>query len=500
MSPNPLINSSESIPLCDFDESSDLDGLVTQDAEKQPIKHRSRLYIVCLNLGMAGVQVAFSIQFASATQYFKSIGISQVAATLLWLIPPICGSLLQPLFGRWSDAYGKRKPFIMAGAMGIIVSLLGYAWGPDLAVLLSPSSAATLSQLLVPFFFLTLNVAVQPVQTGLRALVVDKCDAAQQAEATAWASRISFLASMACYLAASRDLADGLPGKMNQLQALVSLAIVMVVVSVSVTCSVASEGAESRAPRPPKAREGIMAIWTLLSPRLRRIYIAQFFSWFAWFPILVQISSYINTLACAAEPTARREESKCESAGASALFDQACVALVMSVTLPPLIELVASLTQKGQTPESLRGLDPDYRSRPGLRVGRMVWLASQVLVSVLLLSMTALKSARVAILATAVSGACWCVTQWLPFTLANEEVIQIERRRRTAGLGSRTGLLLGAHNIFIAAPQVLATVFSSVLFQLLDLAGETDRSNQIVGVFGASIASSLVAAILISRL
>ncbi|KAG8157348.1 hypothetical protein KVR01_012732 [Diaporthe batatas] len=223
--------------------ATDLQSLLGDDVEEQ---RRSRSYIICLVLGMAG----------------------------------------------WSDACGRRKPFIVAGSLAIVVALLGYAWSPDLVALLpgargGKSSSAVLSQVSVSFFFLLLNIAIQPVQSGLRALVVDKCTASQQAQATAWASRISFVASMASYFAAASDLAGEFPVRTNQLQSLVNLSIIVIVSSTGVTCCVVSEGREKR-PAPPEVREGLLDTWKMLSPHLRRIYVAQFFSWFAWFPVLVQ--------------------------------------------------------------------------------------------------------------------------------------------------------------------------------------------------------------------
>ncbi|KAH8767218.1 major facilitator superfamily domain-containing protein, partial [Diaporthe sp. PMI_573] len=417
--------------------------------------------------------------------YFRSLGISQVAAMLIWLIPPACGSFLQPLFGRWSDACGRRKPFIVAGSLGIVAALLGYAWSPNLAALLSDASggklpSAILSQVSVSFFFLLLNIAIQPVQSGLRALVVDKCDTSQQAQATAWASRISFVASMASYLAAASDLAADFPFRTNQLQSLVNLSIVVIVGSMVVTCCVVSEHREKRPP-PPEAREGFLDTWKMLSPHLRRIYLAQSFSWFAWFPAtmylkVLTMTSLTIVVGCASQTVAQREDSRCQSLGASALFEQACVALVMSMVLPPLVQRLSS------APASSKVLG-------------MVWLTSQVLFSILL-CMTFFKSRTLATLATAISGVCWCVTQWVPFVLANEEVIRIEDKRRLAALDSRTGLLLGAHNTFIAFPQILASGISSPLFEVLKATGASNPLNNILWVFSGSILMSSIAAVL----
>ncbi|KAL3291012.1 MFS general substrate transporter, partial [Colletotrichum asianum] len=421
------------------------------------------------------VQVAFSIQFASGIPYFRSLGISQIAATLAWLIPPLCGSFVQPLFGRWSDDCGRRKPFIVTGSLGIVIALLGYAWSPNLADLLSrvsegKLSSTVLSQSLVVCFFLCLNVAIQPVQSGLRALMVDKCAASQQAEMTAWASRINFVASMASYLAAASDLAGESPVSTKQLQALVNLSIVVIVISVGVTCCVVSENSLTR-PDPPEATEGISKTWKMLSPRLFRIYLVQFFSWFAWFPVLVQITGFIDTLNRASQNPLQSEDMKSESPGAAALFAQACVALVASIMLPRLVQW-ASVAAANSKHKIISAYVRDT-ARSELWVLQMLWLTSQVLFSILL-SLTFLKHKTLAILAIALSGICWCVTQWVPFVLVNEEVIRIEDRRRHAALDSHTSLLLSAHNTFIASPQILATAVSSGIFEVLKAQSSSD--------------------------
>lgn len=266
------------------------------------------------------VQVSFSIQFSTgivrsnsrlfkaaenlltgvSKSYFRSLGVSQSASTLIWLVPPACGAFLQPLFGRWSDTCRSRKPFVVFGGLGIVIALVGYAWSPELAALISgpgesqaaaSAAAARLAQLSALFFFVALNVSVQPVQSGLRALVVDKCHASQQIEANAWASRINHIAGMISYLAAASDVAGVFPVGSTQLQALVVLSIIVVIGSLSVTCCMVTESRKTDfTVKKQAAGEGVLAAWKLLSLPLRRIYFAQFFSWFAWFPVLVQIT------------------------------------------------------------------------------------------------------------------------------------------------------------------------------------------------------------------
>lgn len=169
----------------------------------------------------------------------------------------------------------------------------------------------------------------------------------------------------------------------------------------------------------------------------------------------------------------------------------------MSTILPPLVQRVSSTPANPKY--KILGAHRHDHSSLELWVLRMLWLTSQVLFSILL-CISFFKSRTLAILATALSGMCWCVTQWVPLVLANEEVIRIEDRRRLAALDSRTGLLLGAHNTFIACPQILATGMSSLLFEVLKAGGVSDPLNNILWMFSASILMSLIAALLIWRL
>jgi hypothetical protein len=45
---------------------------------------------------------------------------------MAWLISPILGFFLQPIFGMWSDTckcrWGRRRPFILAFAIGRFIS------------------------------------------------------------------------------------------------------------------------------------------------------------------------------------------------------------------------------------------------------------------------------------------------------------------------------------------------------------------------------------------
>ena len=57
---------------------------------------------------------------------------SKSLLALVWIAGPLSGTLVQPYVGMKSDScrlpWGKRKPFMVAGAAATIASLIALAW------------------------------------------------------------------------------------------------------------------------------------------------------------------------------------------------------------------------------------------------------------------------------------------------------------------------------------------------------------------------------------
>lgn len=64
--------------------------------------------------------------------YLLSLGLSKSMLALVWIAGPLSGVLVQPYVGMKSDNcrihWGKRRPFIVGGALATIVSLMILAW------------------------------------------------------------------------------------------------------------------------------------------------------------------------------------------------------------------------------------------------------------------------------------------------------------------------------------------------------------------------------------
>lgn len=220
---------------------------------------------------------------------------------------------MQPYFGICSDhcesSWGKRRPFIFFGALAIILSLLGLAWTERLADVivlvlgLDYHSRPLFSQIIAVFFVFALNVAIQPVQGGLRALIVDTCPRSQQQTASAWAGSITSLANVCTYALAYADLTHLFPWLGDtQFRILCAITTFPLAITILITCLAVHE----KVPELQERREGNESILSKLShicsrfyklpTQIQRVFKVQFCAWMGWFPFLFNITTYVILL------------------------------------------------------------------------------------------------------------------------------------------------------------------------------------------------------------
>jgi solute carrier family 45, member 1/2/4 len=119
---------------------------------------------------------------------------------------------------------------------------------------------------------------------------------------------------------------------------------------------------------------------------------------------------------------------------------------------------------------------------PGLTL-RRTWLLAQLLFSACMLSTFFISTPGAATVMTALVGVAWSLTLWAPFALISAEIAERDegRRRRqrqkfmSAAEDSpeleeeedKAGIILGLHNVAVSAPQVVATMICSLIFNML---------------------------------
>lgn len=249
-----------------------------------------------------------------------SLGLDKSQTAVAFLSGPFSGIFIQPVFAIWSDncqlSYGKRRPFIAIGGFAVILSILGLAWTESLAntwppveeslqankhaVGHSPSKVA-----LANMFMFCLFAAIQPVQGGIRALIVDVCPSHQQQEANAWVSRITAVASVCGYLSAFTDLSQHFSylGS-TQFEILTILASLGLALTLLLTCVFIMEinpSTESYMDAKVDVTRTLADLWndllnkagnifeeiSQISNQTKIICLGQFFAWIGWFPYLL---------------------------------------------------------------------------------------------------------------------------------------------------------------------------------------------------------------------
>lgn len=130
---SPLLQPSET----DGDSGDDLleDDTVLDSTDDYQLT-KSTWYLIILTISLAGLQIAWSVELSNGSPYLLSLGISKSLMALVWIAGPLSGTLVQPYVGIKSDncrvSWGKRKPFMLGGALATILSLLCLAWTREL--------------------------------------------------------------------------------------------------------------------------------------------------------------------------------------------------------------------------------------------------------------------------------------------------------------------------------------------------------------------------------
>lgn len=220
-----------------------------------------------------------------------SVGVSQAATGLTWLAGPLAGTFVQPMIGIISDKIGHPKIFVITGVIGLIVSLLGLGWAPDLK-----EQRSELARALVILFIYTLNIAVQPVQLGLRILIIEACRPEQQTMASAWVVRMIGMGNILAQLAGSVDTTGLRPFTtgmhFKDLCLLTSICLIITAIGLGLFVRI-GRTPKSRSEEMNHQRKRSTRLWKAMrtiSPGIVSVWKVQALSWMGWFQFLYYIT------------------------------------------------------------------------------------------------------------------------------------------------------------------------------------------------------------------
>ncbi|KAI8517155.1 hypothetical protein Bbelb_057360 [Branchiostoma belcheri] len=106
------------------------------EEEEEPPK-RSLWQLLANGSIMFGVEFCYALEMALVTPILLQLGVPEEYYTFIWFISPVLGFLVQPVLGSWSDRctarWGRRRPFILALSVGILVGLALMMNGEDIS-------------------------------------------------------------------------------------------------------------------------------------------------------------------------------------------------------------------------------------------------------------------------------------------------------------------------------------------------------------------------------
>ncbi|PVH88787.1 hypothetical protein DL98DRAFT_565662 [Cadophora sp. DSE1049] len=465
--------------------------------------------------------VVWATVMAEGSTFLLSLGLRPYLVSLVWLAGPICGTLLQPYIGYKSDfcthPWGRRRPFTIYGTASTILCINLLAWTSEIvrsfAYLLSFKGDGCAAHITIQIFAVigiwALNVAIQPVQTSIRALIVDCCPGEQAVQANSFASTAVIVGSAVgygCGVVGMPRMAAWVENA--EFKGLCLVASVTLGCTVAVTATVIEErrfeGGEEGIGR---EKFGVMGVWREifeaireLPPTIRRVCVVQFFAWLAWFPFLFNIVVYLSKLyghQILSESTGSASTIYFEAVGVQstqhaimAMLLYSIVAFMANLLLPHLITAPRPKTS-WQGKAVLPGARLSWFTLP------RAWMCSHILTSICLFGATLGDCFMSSVVFVSLLGISWALTQWAPFAIITSEIAQSsstahsnkielslypsssssqtdqdEETQHLTGTDTfksptirfRAGTTMGVHNIAIAMPQMLSAVLSSAIY------------------------------------
>lgn len=492
---------------------------------------RSPWHLALLSLPLAGLQVAWTVEFSAGSSFLLSLGLTKQLLALVWFAGPLMGICVQPCVGALSDdcrlSWGRRRPYLLGGMAVTVLSMMGLAWVRELA------GGGARGAAVVGVY--ALNFGLNVVEAASRAFITDCAPRHQQEAANGMASRGIAVGSLVGFLAGCLNLATYLPFLgTSHFKVLCAVASALLALSILMSAGLISEADPNERYRSTEKSVGHRLWDTLrgLSPQIRTLFAVQALTCFAFFPVLFYGSVYVAEIYAApylrenphmtpAELDALYEEGTRK--GTVALAWNAVVMLISTVLAPALVtptydgmdtgSSVVSSSSSGTASGTYNEGPGVLASRDGIRTLRRLpaprltlktaWIASLVLQAAALLAAPFVHSVDAAILLIAVLGYTWALSAWAPFAIIGAETHADPDGDPThsdtgggdgeAPMRDRVGAVLGIHNVVVCAAQAASTAVALGVFGALQKPRGQPGDASFAVLFGVSGVAGVLA-------
>ena len=388
-----------------------------------PPRSMSMFQLNSMMLGIIGIQFAWSMQIALSSPVLEPLGANPQILGLIWMAGPVTGMLVQPLVGAWSDAcrsvLGRRRPFIIAGAILAALSLAIFPLSPNL--------------LFAAAMIWVIDACVNMSQVPYRALIPDCVPQHQNQLANSIMNAAFGVGSVIALGIAPLLGLMGVEMSVFQQFLMASVAMILTIGYSSMVIQEPRLPAVVATPddKPPSLLDGLKALLKA-SPEVYKLCAVQFFTWIGIMCMFMYLTQFMihsiyqlpdfsteaGKLALAANPAWEALQSQAVTMTQVSLVAFNLTSLLLAV---PLGMLANRIGRKRVHSIALLLMAAAFATAPLLTQG---WHVVAML---------------------GVAGVAWATVLSIPFSLLFDYSPK-----------GKEGVLIGAFNLFVASPQLLS--------------------------------------------
>ncbi|MBK8189626.1 MAG: MFS transporter [Vampirovibrionales bacterium] len=427
-------------------EASSVSAPIVPTAGVAPGGIRQLALPINISVGFLGIQFVWAVQMTQVSPLLESMGSQAWLTGLIWAAGPVTGVLVQPIVGVLSDnlrsRLGRRRPFLLLGALTTAIALICMPHSPNLLV--------------AAIWLWVLDASINLTQGPYRALVPDVVPRAQQTTAYSLMSLTIGLGAVVSTFIASQIAVP---------QLVFYLGAAAILIALGWTALTTRERPTDKDPvvHPNGQKSAIGAITGILGetlmaiPRMPKealkLCVAHSFTWFGLMCLFIFFSVFIPKQIFHATPgTDLYNDGVRWAASCQTALNLSCFVVSFGIS-----QLCRRFSKKA------------------------THTAALVLMAVSFIALNFISTPIQAMIAMACIGFGWATTLSIPFALLTDHMPK-----------GKEGLLMGTFNIFIAAPGVLCTLLVGQIISRF--AGGNEGVAFVIG--GISV---LISALLLQR-
>lgn len=259
----------------------------------------SFMHIVGLCCSLLAFQIAYSVGNSLCTPIMNRVGVPPSLISVVWIIGPLSGFIVQPLVGHFSDQcklkLGRRRPFLIAGCVGILIGFTIFYFLDDIVKLFTggkKNKAVSISVYIVAM--LTTYISINTLQGPARALIGDLVPQKQQMKATTICSAVQGFAAFLANIIGGFQLAQYTNGTFTDEQFMFLIAGILVIICSIITCVCGPEDQLTQEIHKKNPFAQIFSAVKNMPLSIFRISMVYFFSWMAYYPFIIETTDFFG--------------------------------------------------------------------------------------------------------------------------------------------------------------------------------------------------------------